>query len=112
MGSSAAASGTGSSVVRGSGDRHQLGEVGPPAIYLCPVSGMLIDTFLDRVSPSQARLARFREVAMSFLQLLSHPAQVWQQLLGYMVSTSPGIAPIPPPPQPPPHSPAVILNPL
>ena len=36
--------------------------------------GMLIDSSLERVFPSQVRLDRFREVAMSFLRLLSLPA--------------------------------------
>ena len=34
-----AASGSGSPVLQGSGDRCQLGEVCPPAIHSCPVSG-------------------------------------------------------------------------
>ena len=36
--------------------------------------GMLIDSSLERVFPLQVRLDRFREVAMSFLRLLSLPA--------------------------------------
>ena len=32
-------SGSGSPVVQGFGDCHQLGEVRPPAVYSCPVSG-------------------------------------------------------------------------
>ena len=36
---SAAASGSGSLVVQGSGDRCQLGEIRPPAVHSCPVSG-------------------------------------------------------------------------
>ena len=38
-GSSASASGTASLVVQVSGDRHKLGEIGPPAICSSPVSG-------------------------------------------------------------------------
>ena len=35
--------------------------------------GMMIDISLERVFPSQARLDHFREVASSFLHLLSPP---------------------------------------
>ena len=47
--------------------------------------GMLIDTSLEKVYPSQARLAHFLEVATLFLQLPS-PQRTWQQLLGHMAS--------------------------
>ena len=63
LGSSAAASRTAASVVRGSGDRRKLGEVGPPAVCRVQYLGMLIDTSFLRVFPSQAGVARFREVA-------------------------------------------------
>ena len=46
--------------------------------------GMLIDTSLEKVFPSEARLSYFREVATSFLALPSPPAHMWQQLLGHM----------------------------
>ena len=47
--------------------------------------GILRDTSLSRVFPSQACLARFWEVATSFLQLPSPPGRMCQQLLGHMV---------------------------
>ena len=48
--------------------------------------GMLIDTSLEKAFPSEARQARFRELATSFLLLPSPPAHMWQQLLGHMAS--------------------------
>ena len=47
---------------------------------------MLIDTSLEKVFPSEARLSQFQEVATSFLALPSPPARMWQQLLGHMAS--------------------------
>ena len=41
--------------------------------------GMLIDTSLEKVFLSEARLACFREMATSFLLLPSPPACMWQQ---------------------------------
>ena len=46
---------------------------------------MLIDTSLEKVFPSKARLTCFWEVATSFL-LRSPPVCMWQQLLGHMAS--------------------------
>ena len=46
--------------------------------------GMVLDTSLEWVFPSQDRLSRFREVATSFLLLPSPPARMWQWLLGHM----------------------------
>ena len=47
---------------------------------------MMIDTSLERVFPSQARLVRFWEVASSFLLLPSPPVRMWHPLLGHMAS--------------------------
>ena len=46
--------------------------------------GLLVDTSLEEVSPLEARLARFREVATSFLLLPSSSGHMWQQVLGHM----------------------------
>ena len=43
--------------------------------------GMLVDTSLEKVFPSEVWVFCFREVAASFLALLSPPACMWQQLL-------------------------------
>ena len=45
-----------------------------------------MDTSLEEVLPSEARLACFRAVATSFLILPPLPAGMWQQVLGHIAS--------------------------
>ena len=85
-GSSATASGTASSVVQGSGDHCTviLGEVRPPAVYSSLVSRDA-DRHVSRerlpVTSSSCSVLEGGDV----FQLPLPPAQMWQQLLGYMV---------------------------
>ena len=83
---SAAASGSSSPVVEGSGDRCQLGKYNLKPSTHVQYLGLLVDTSLREVLPSEACLARFQAVATSFLLLPSPSAGMWQQGLGHMAS--------------------------
>ena len=48
--------------------------------------GLLVDTSLMQVFPSEAHLGLFWAMATSFLLLPSPPVCIWQQLLGHMAS--------------------------
>ena len=48
--------------------------------------GMVIDTRVSRIYPTDARIAKFQQVTAEFLTGLDPPARSWQVVLGHMAS--------------------------
>ena len=81
-----AASGSCSPVVQGPGHCGQLGEVGPPPVHLCSVSGH-VDRHVSREGVSvRGSPSWIQEVVTSSLALPLPPACMWRWLMGHKAS--------------------------